>query len=109
GIGAAFIPSVYATWAGQGEVYFESVSMFVAFLLTARYLELCARQASGTATHEWLRIFRDTVSRRADRIAVWFTLLQIALALAVGAYWAMVQPAQAVPVMVAMLVISCPC
>ena len=109
GIAAAFIPSVYATWAERGEVYFESVSMFVAFLLTARYLELCARQASGAAAHGLLGSFRDSVSRRADRIAVWFTLLQIALALAAGAYWATVEPAHAVPVMVAMLVISCPC
>ncbi len=109
GIAAAFIPSVYATWAEHGEVYFESVSMFVAFLLTARYLELCARQAAGSASHAYLATFRDTVSRRADRVALWFTMFQIFLALAVGAYWATVDPARAVPVMVAMLVISCPC
>ncbi|MFJ0815080.1 hypothetical protein WLW63_25175, partial [Bordetella bronchiseptica] len=47
GIVAAFVPSVHATWTGRGEVYFDSVTMFVAFLLTARYLELCARQACG--------------------------------------------------------------
>lgn len=109
GIAAAFIPSVYATVSGRGEVYFESVSMFVAFLLTARYLELCARQATGAMTHVLLSRFRDAISARADRIAVWFTLFQIALALAVGAYWALAEPALAVPVMVAMLVISCPC
>src|SRR5690606_20627058 len=45
GITVAFIPSAYATWVGHGEVYFDSVVMFVAFLLTARYLELCASQA----------------------------------------------------------------
>lgn len=109
GIAAAFIPSVYATVVQHGEVYFESVSMFVAFLLTARYLELCARQATGTLAHDLLSRFNETISRRADRIAVWFTLFQIALALAVGAYWAVTEPAHAVPVMVAMLVISCPC
>ena len=49
GIVAAFIPSVYATCTGHGEVYFDSVTMFVAFLLTARYLELCARQSFGDA------------------------------------------------------------
>ena len=109
GIAAAFIPSVYATWVQHGEVYFESVSMFVAFLLTARYLALCAWQASGAATHEWLLNFRDAVSHRADRIAMWFTVLQISVALLVGAVWAWQDSAQAVPVMVAMLVISCPC
>ncbi len=34
---------------------------------------------------------------------------QIALALIVGAYWALTEPTRAVAVMVAMLVISCPC
>src|SRR5690606_11794785 len=42
GIIVAFVPSVITTWTGEGEVYFDSVTMFVAFLLTARYLELCA-------------------------------------------------------------------
>jgi len=36
---AAFIPSVMATFKGAGEVYFDSITMFVAFLLTARYVE----------------------------------------------------------------------
>jgi cation transport ATPase len=49
GIVAAFIPSVHATYTGRGEVYFDSVTMFVAFLLTARYLELCARTSSRKA------------------------------------------------------------
>ncbi len=35
----AFIPSVMATFKGSGEVYFDSITMFVAFLLTARYVE----------------------------------------------------------------------
>lgn len=51
GIGAAFAASVHATITGRGEVYFDSVTMFVALLLAARYLELCARQdaRSGAA------------------------------------------------------------
>lgn len=44
GIGAAFAASVWATLGGQGEVYFDSVTMFVFFLLGARYLEMLARQ-----------------------------------------------------------------
>jgi Cu2+-exporting ATPase len=43
GIGAAFAASVVATVAGHGEVYFDSVAMFVFFLLGGRYLELRAR------------------------------------------------------------------
>ena len=56
GIVAAFIPSVHATYTGRGEVYFDSVTMFVAFLLTARYLELCARQSfGGVSQHRFAR------------------------------------------------------
>ncbi|MGB6009117.1 hypothetical protein [Castellaniella sp.] len=104
GILAAFIPSVSATWRDAGEVYFDSVSMFVAFLLTARFLELCARQAVDehpAADAALLRL--------ADRLAFWFVCIQILLAAAVGWFWWQTWPDQAVAVMVALLVMSCPC
>jgi Cu2+-exporting ATPase len=44
GVGSAFLASVWATLAGAGAVYFDSVTMFVFFLLSARYLEMLARQ-----------------------------------------------------------------
>ncbi|GAB2885824.1 heavy metal translocating P-type ATPase [Uliginosibacterium flavum] len=44
GVGFAFAASVWATLMASGEVYFDSVSMFVFFLLGGRYLELLARQ-----------------------------------------------------------------
>ena len=44
GVGAAFGASVWATFRGSGAVYFDSVTMFLFFLLTGRYLELMARQ-----------------------------------------------------------------
>lgn len=44
GVGAAFLASLWATLYGVGEVYFDSVSMFVFFLLGGRYLEMAARQ-----------------------------------------------------------------
>jgi Cu2+-exporting ATPase len=44
GIGAAFLASVWATLVAAGEVYFDSVTMFVFFLLGGRYLEMMARQ-----------------------------------------------------------------
>ena len=44
GVGAAFAASVWATVAGSGEVYFDSVTMFVFFLLGGRFLEMSARQ-----------------------------------------------------------------
>ncbi|HEX6735485.1 MAG TPA: cation-translocating P-type ATPase, partial [Azonexus sp.] len=44
GVGAAFIASIWATLIQAGEVYFDSVTMFVFFLLGGRYLEMTARQ-----------------------------------------------------------------
>src|SRR5690606_36528415 len=59
GIIAAFIPSAMTTWSAKGEVYFDSVTMFLEFLLTARYLELCARQSvGGGQVHQFIEQFR---------------------------------------------------
>lgn len=110
GIFVAFVPSTVTTFTGRGQVYFESVSMFVAFLLTARYLELCARQsASQGAAHDAMESVRAGLSAHANRVAFWFVVVQLALAFVAGAVWWMVQPDQAVAVMVALIVISCPC
>jgi Cu2+-exporting ATPase len=46
GVGAAFIASLWATLSGAGEVYFDSVTMFVFLLLGGRYLEMLARHRS---------------------------------------------------------------
>jgi Cation transport ATPase len=111
GIVVAFIPSAWSTWAGKGEVYFDSVAMFVAFLLTARYLELCARQTveAGGANAQ-LEAFRTSASARANRAAFWFVSIQVILALVAGAvWWFYIDRSHAVPVMVAMFVMSCPC
>ncbi|MCC6880304.1 MAG: heavy metal translocating P-type ATPase [Rhodocyclaceae bacterium] len=49
GIGTAFAASLWATLAGTGEVYFDSVTMFVFLLLGGRYLEMLARHESVRA------------------------------------------------------------
>ena len=51
-IGGAYIASLWATFNGTGEVYFDSVSMFTFFLLTGRYLELRARHATARSAME---------------------------------------------------------
>ena len=106
GILAAFIPSVHATWTNAGEVYFDSVSMFVAFLLTARYLETCAQQAVSGQSGEF---DEAPLLRSADRLAFWFVVVQILLAGVVGLYWLQTAPQHALAVTVALLVMSCPC
>jgi Cu2+-exporting ATPase len=44
GILVAFGGSLHATWTGRGEVYYDSVSMFIFFLLVSRYFEMMARR-----------------------------------------------------------------
>ena len=46
-IGVAFAGSVLATLRGSGEVYFDSVVMFVFFLTASRYFESMARHRSA--------------------------------------------------------------
>lgn len=50
GVGGAFAASVWATLTQSGEVYFDSVTMFVFFLLGGRYLEMTARQKAVSVT-----------------------------------------------------------
>jgi Cu2+-exporting ATPase len=49
GIAAAFGASALATFTGKGEVYFDSVTMFVFLLLCSRYLEQVARRKAAGA------------------------------------------------------------
>ena len=106
----AFVPSAMATVAGHGEVYFDSVTMFIAFLLTARYFEIRARQAVDVSEGNLgLDALCDPLIRHSDRIATMFVLVQLAIALVVASVWWVVDPDHAMPVTVSLLVMSCPC
>ena len=50
GISIAFAGSAWATWQEQGHVYYDSVAMFVFFLLVARYFEMVARKRASEAS-----------------------------------------------------------
>lgn len=56
GVGAAFIASCWATFTQVGEVYFDSVTMFIFFLLGGRYLEMTARQKAVSVTEALARL-----------------------------------------------------
>lgn len=58
-----FIASAYATLRGIGEVYFDSVTMFIFLLLGSRYLELRARHYSGRLSGDLLALLPRTVMR----------------------------------------------
>jgi Cu2+-exporting ATPase len=217
GILIAFIGSVHASWTGQGEVYYDSVVMFIFFLLTSRYFELMARKrgaetlerlgqampamatritvtadgeqqdiipltelqagdtvlikpgesvpADGTITAgdssvsealltgestplrkqqgarlvggsiniesplylqveqvgletvlaEIMRLLeqaqneKPAITRLADRVASWFVSIVLVIAAAVGYYWWQQAPDDWLPVLIAVLVVTCPC
>lgn len=46
----AYLASVYSTWVKGPEVYFDSVCMFIFFLLIGRYLEMRARHHAATSS-----------------------------------------------------------
>ena len=48
--------SVFEAMRGNGEVYFDSVSMFVFFLLAGRYLEMRARHRAGNLADAMARL-----------------------------------------------------
>jgi cation transport ATPase len=107
---AAFIPSSYATITGHGEVYFDSVTMFIAFLLTARYFETRARQSVEAAQGGvQLEALCRPLSAQSDRVATIFILAQLGFAFVIAAFWWLTQPEYALSILVALLVMSCPC
>ncbi|UGA56326.1 heavy metal translocating P-type ATPase [Vibrio sp. VB16] len=52
----AYVASVIATVQEQGEVFFESVSMFTFFLLLGRFLEMRARRKAAAASANLLKL-----------------------------------------------------
>ncbi|MGX9416118.1 heavy metal translocating P-type ATPase [Vibrio sp. WJH972] len=58
----AYCASVHATVTEQGEVYFESVSMFTFFLLIGRYLEAKAKHKAATASGNLMKLVPSTAT-----------------------------------------------
>ncbi len=67
GLAAAFGASTWATIHGGGIVYYDSVTMFIALLLLARYIELIARKRAGDAVEAVARARPAT----AERLVAW--------------------------------------
>ena len=65
GVGTAFAASVWATLSASGEVYFDSVAMFVFFLLGGRFLEMTARQRAVSVTEALARLMPAFAARVA--------------------------------------------
>ena len=56
GITVSFTASIWATAAGHGHVYYDSISMFIFLILIGRYLEFAARESSGSSTQHLLAL-----------------------------------------------------
>lgn len=67
GVGAAYAASVYGTFTGSADVYFDSVTMFVFFLLTGRFLEMSARKKSAEAAETLVKL----IPAAAERLPGW--------------------------------------
>jgi P-type Cu2+ transporter len=72
-VGGAWLASVLHTVTGEGEVYFDSVTMFVFFLSLARYLEMSARHRAGD-TQEALARLLPEAARRLGANGSWETV-----------------------------------
>jgi len=63
GLSVAWLGSLYSTIRGVGDVYFESIAMFVIFLLIARHIELKSRIKSTALLDRSAKIIPQTAKR----------------------------------------------
>ena len=61
-----FFASLYATVTGQGETYYDSVSMFIFFLLAGRYIEHNARLKAATMANDLVVVEPILVQKIAE-------------------------------------------
>jgi Cu2+-exporting ATPase len=66
GIGAALLASIWNTFAGTGEVYFDAVTMFLFFITAARFVEMSSRHEVGTVTEALAWLLPSRVLRLAN-------------------------------------------
>ena len=69
GIVLAFVASVWNALTGRGDVYFDSVTMFVFFLGLGRYVEMIARHRAGSVADALARLAPATARRVRSGVA----------------------------------------
>ena len=67
-IAGAYTASLWATYTGRGEVYFDSVCMFTFFLLTGRYFELRARHATVRSARALTNVLPASCLKKTDHL-----------------------------------------
>ena len=79
GIVLAFVASVWNALTGHGEVYFDSVTMFVFFLGLGRYIEMIARHRAGSVADALARLAPMTARRVRDGVTEDVRAVEIAV------------------------------
>ncbi len=67
GLSVAWLGSLFSTIRGTGDVYFESIAMFVIFLLIARHIELKSRIESTALLDRASKIIPQTAKRIGEK------------------------------------------
>lgn len=75
----AFTASCWATFSQQGEVYFESVSMFTFLLLIGKFLEFRARSHAAQASANLLKLMPITATKLVGDIEEFIAAKNLAL------------------------------
>ncbi|MCB1802269.1 MAG: heavy metal translocating P-type ATPase [Gammaproteobacteria bacterium] len=63
GLGVAYLGSIHTTWTQRGEVYYDSIAMFIFLVLLARRIELRGRVRATDALDRVGRILPRTAAR----------------------------------------------
>lgn len=63
---AGFIASVWSTVTGRGDTYYDSVTMFIFFLLSSHFLEMRARQRAGDVAATLMAMAPQLATRLED-------------------------------------------
>jgi len=76
---SAFSASVWATVTHQGEVYYDSVTMFTLFLLSGRFLEMRARHKAGFIAEQLIRLLPTLVTKVENQQHIVIALSELKL------------------------------
>jgi Cu2+-exporting ATPase len=79
GLLLAYGASVFDTWRHAGEVYFDSVTMFIFFLTVARYVEMVARHQSTRVSDSLGRMLPATAHLLTTPLGISTQITEVAL------------------------------
>ncbi|MET1082700.1 MAG: heavy metal translocating P-type ATPase [Burkholderiales bacterium] len=96
GVAVAFIASAWATLRGSGEVYYDSITMFVFLLLGGRFLEMNARAKASRAAEELLKLMPAFAERMPGFPPVRATE-RVAVSMLGRGDYVMVKPGESIP------------